>query len=93
MGIDFSAFLDLSSPPKTKVKQPQIEKVPLDRSKFKTKKSGGIKFNYEIGAIGENSALTEVRVIKETYFNPEDYKVECGDLSLYCAAMFGGPLY
>lgn len=36
--------------------------------------------------------LTEVQV-KETIFNPNDYKVECGDLSLYCAAMFGGPLY
>lgn len=31
--------------------------------------------------------------VKETVFNPNDYKVDCGDLSLYCAAMFGGPLY
>lgn len=36
--------------------------------------------------------LTEVQV-KETIFNPNDYKVECGDLSLYCAAMYGGPLF
>ncbi len=36
--------------------------------------------------------LTEVQ-IKETIFNPNDYKVECGDLSLYCAAMYGGPLF
>lgn len=85
MEIDFSSFLDLSSP-KGEIK-------PLDRSKFKTKKSGGISFDYEVGATGESSALTEVRVIKETRFNPEDYKVDCGDLSLYCAAMFGGPLY
>ena len=36
--------------------------------------------------------LTEVQV-KETIFNPNDYKVECGDLSIYCAAMYGGPLF
>ena len=31
--------------------------------------------------------------IEETVNDPNKYKVECGDLSLYCAAMFGGPLY
>ena len=40
----------------------------------------------------ELNPMTEVEV-KETTFNPNDYKVDCGDLSLYCAAMFGGPLY
>ena len=37
MGIDFSAYLDLSSPPK------HIK--PLDKSKYKTKKTGGVKFD------------------------------------------------
>ena len=33
------------------------------------------------------------REVKEIVYDPNKYKVECGDLSLYCAAMFGGPLY
>ena len=32
-------------------------------------------------------------IVKETVYDPNKYRVECGDLSLYCAAMFGGPLY
>lgn len=84
MGIDFSQFLDLSSKPK--------DIKPLDTSKFKTKKTGGVKFDYGIGDPMDYSPLTRV-VVKEEVYNPNDYKVECGDLSLYCAAMFGGPLY
>lgn len=84
MAIDFSAYLDLSSKPK--------DIVPLDKSKYKTKKTGGIKFDYGIGDPSDYSPLTSV-VVKETVYNPNDYKVDCNDLSLYCAAMFGGPLY
>lgn len=84
MAVDFSAYLDLNKP-KTNIK-------PLDKSKFKKKKTGGVDFDYGIGDPMEHSSMTTV-VTKETYFNPNDYKVDCNDLSLYCAAMFGGPLY
>lgn len=84
MAVDFSAYLDLNTPKKN------IKTV--DQSKFKKKKTGGIDFNYEIGDPNEHSSMTTV-VTTETYYNPNDYKVDCGDLSLYCAAMFGGPLY
>lgn len=84
MVVDFSAYLDLNKP-KTDIK-------PLDQSKFKKKKTGGVDFDYGIGDPMEHSSMTAV-VTKETYFNPNDYKVDCNDLSLYCAAMFGGPLY
>lgn len=83
MGVDFSSFLDLSTKPK-------IEITPLDKSKFKKHKSGGVKFNYCIGIEGEDSALTAVKV-KETYFNPNDYIITEDDL--WVAAMYGGPLY
>lgn len=84
MAVDFSAYLDLNKP-KTNIK-------PLDQSKFKKKKTGSVDFDYGIGDPMEHSSMTAV-VTKETYFNPNDYKVDCNDLSLYCAAMFGGPLY
>lgn len=84
MAVDFSAYLDLNKP-KTDIK-------PLDQSKFKKKKTGGVDFDYGIGDPMEHSSMTAV-VTKETYFNPNDYKVDYNDLSLYCAAMFGGPLY
>jgi hypothetical protein len=84
MAVDFSAYLDLNAPKKN------IQAV--DQSKFKKKKTGGVDFDYGIGYPNEHSSMTTV-VTTETYYNPNDYKVDCGDLSLYCAAMFGGPLY
>lgn len=84
MAVDFSAYLDLNAPKKN------IQAV--DQSKFKKKKTGGVDFDYGIGDPNERSSMTTV-VTTETYYNPNDYKVDCGDLSLYCAAMFGGPLY
>lgn len=86
MKVDFSSYLDLNSKPKQNIK-------PLDVSKFKKNKTGGESFDFSIGDPRENSALTQVVTIKETYFNPNDYIINCNDLSLYCAAMFGGPLY
>ena len=55
---------------------------PKPKPKRKIKAGLGLELN----------PMTEVE-IKETTFNPNDYKVDCGDLSLYCAAMFGGPLF
>lgn len=69
MGIDFSQFLDLSSKPK--------DIKPLDTSKFKNKKTDGVKFDYGIGDPMDYSPLTRV-VVKEEVYNPNDYKVECG---------------
>ena len=76
---DFAALLDLNPPPK-------VDIVPLDRSKYRKTKREKVDFGIEV------DPLTSVEV-KETIFNPNDYKVDCNDLSLYCAAMFGGPLY
>jgi len=84
MAVDFSAYLDLN--------KPKINIKPLDQSKFKKKKTGGVDFDYGIGDPMEHSSMTTV-ITKETCFNPNDYKVDSNDLSLYCAAMFGGPLY
>lgn len=79
MSVDFSSYLDLSSPPKKDVKK-------VDMSKFRKEKRQSVDFGIPL------DSMTEV-VTKETYFNPNDYRVDCNDLSLYCAAMFGGPLY
>ena len=76
--VDFAALLDLNAPPK-------VEVIP-DRSKYRKTKREKVDFGIPL------NPMTNV-VVKETAFNPNDYKVECGDLSLYCAAMFGGPLY
>ena len=76
--VDFAALLDLNAPPK-------VEVIP-DRSKYRKTKREKVDFGIPL------NPMTNV-VVKETVFNPNDYKVECGDLSLYCAAMFGGPLY
>ena len=85
MAIDFTSYLDLASPPLTNVKK-------LDMDKFKKKKTGGIKFDYAIGAAGELSSLTEV-ITKETYFNPNDYIINTDDDMVLCAALYGSPLY
>lgn len=85
MAIDFSLYLDLSSPPR-----PNIIKV--DQSKFKKKKTGGVSFDYCIGAAGETSSLTEV-ITKETYFNPNDYVIKTDDDMVMCALLYGSPLY
>lgn len=85
MRVDFSSYLDLSSPP-----SPNIKK--LDRSRFKQTKSGGTTFNYCIGAVGENSSLTEV-VVKETKFNPNDYIIDVNDDMVLCSLLYGSPLY
>lgn len=84
MSVDFSAYLDLNAPKK--------DIKSLDKSKFKKTKSVAIEFDYDIGDPNERSPMTSV-ITTETYYNPNDYKVDCNDLSLYCAAMFGGPLY
>lgn len=76
--VDFAALLDLNAPPK-------VEVIP-DKSKYRKTKREKVDFGIPL------NPMTNV-VVKETVFNPNDYKVECGDLSLYCAAMFGGPLY
>lgn len=85
MAIDFSSFLDLASPPSANI-------IPLDKSKFKKTKDGGIKFDYCIGAAGENSSMTEV-ITKETKFNPNDYIIRTDDDMVLCAALYGSPLY
>lgn len=79
MKNDFAALLDLNPPP-------QVDIVPLDKSKYRKEKRQPIDFGIEIDP---RSSV----VVTETVFNPNDYKVDCGDLSLYCAAMFGGPLF
>ena len=84
MAVDFSLYLDLSTPP-----QPI---KPVNRSKFKKKKTGGVKFDYCIGARGETSSLTEV-ITKETYFNPNDYVINTNDDMVMCALLYGSPLY
>lgn len=84
MGTDFSAYLDLSVPPRP-IK-------PMDNSKFKKKKTGGVEFDYCIGAAGETSSLTEV-ITKETYFNPNDYVINTEDDMVMCALLYGSPLY
>ena len=84
MSVDFEAYLNLTP-------NAAAPTIKLDRSKFKTKKGGGTQFSWQIGATNESS-LTEVET-KETIFNPNDYKIESCDLDLYCAALFGSPLY
>ena len=85
MKVDFSSYLDLSSPPRPNVIRP-------DSSKFKKKKTGGVSFDYCIGARGETSSLTEV-ITKETYFNPNDYVIRTDDDMVLCALLYGSPLY
>lgn len=85
MAIDFTSYLNLSSPPLVNVKK-------LDTSKFKKKKTGDIEFDYAIGAAGELSSLTEV-IVKETYFNPNDYIINTEDDMVLCAVLYGSPLY
>lgn len=85
MAIDFSLYLDLSSPPRPNV-------IKVDQSKFKKKKTGGVSFDYCIGAAGETSSLTEV-ITKETYFNPNDYIIRTDDDMVMCALLYGSPLY
>ena len=85
MSVDFSSYLDLASPPPANIKK-------LDRSRFKQSKGGGTTFDFCIGAVGENSSLTEV-VTKETKFNPNDYVIDVNDDMVLCSLLYGSPLY
>lgn len=79
--VDLTALLDLNAP-----SPPKVDTIPVDKSKYRKTKREPVHFDIEMSP-------TSTVVIKETSFNPNDYKVDCNDLSLYCAAMFGGPLY
>lgn len=85
MKVDFSSYLDLNAPPKKDV-------VKIDQSKYKKKKTGGVTFDSAIGAYGELSSLTTIQTV-ETYFNPNDYIINCDDDVVLCAALYGSPLY
>ena len=73
----FDEFLDSSFTGKEQVK---VEVKPPQLKKPK------VVFDIDF------DARTEVEIV-ETVYDPNKYKVNCGDLSLYCAAMFGGPLF
>lgn len=80
--IDFSSYLDLTSLP-----QQSFPIIKLDKSKYQTQKHKAIDFGIEI------NPYCDIKVLKETRYDPNIYDIETDDLSLYCASMFGGPLF
>lgn len=70
-----------------------IELTPrkeLDRSHYKSRKSEGVSFDF---ALSEDDLSTEKKVeVKETAtLDTENFNLE--ELSFYCAALYGGPLF
>lgn len=89
MGIDFSAYLDLNAPPPEKPKP--IEVKQLDQSKYKKKKTGGIKFDYGIGDPNEFSSETTVVVTEVVYREAIPIIITEEDIDRWL--LFGSPFY
>ena len=81
----FDDILDVNKPLPKKTQEVRV--VKLDTSKFKKTKSEPVDFGFDL------DPHDNVVIEKETCYDPNVYGLNVTDLNLYCAAVFGGPLY